>query len=88
MYRHRAAALIALGILAGPALAQSPGRMPPQDALPLPEVLQQVQQRENVASFDEVSWDDDGYWEIEFFGTTGAKKEIHVDPLTGATLAR
>lgn len=75
---------------AGSALAQAqaPGPRPPVDAIPLPILLEQVQAREGVAYFDEVAWDDDGYWEIEFFTADGVEVEIRVDPLTGLTLPR
>ena len=64
------------------------GETPPADGMPLPALLAEVQARENVAWFDEVNWDDDGYWEIEFGRQGGGKVEIRVDPITGDTLTR
>ena len=74
--------------LAGAAQAQVRGQTPPADGMPLPALLAEVQARENVAWFDEVNWDDDGYWEIEFGRQGGGKVEIRVDPITGDTLTR
>lgn len=64
--------------LAAPALAQ-----PPADAKPLSEVLATLEQSENVSWFDEVDWDDDGYWEIEYRRQDGGSVEIKVDPISG-----
>jgi peptidase YpeB-like protein len=36
-----------------------------------------------VAYFDEVDWDDDGYWEIEYVDRAGNSVEIRLDPVTG-----
>lgn len=34
----------------------------------------------------EIEWDEDGYWEIEYFTTTGrlrVRVKVNVDPVTG-----
>lgn len=67
-------------LLPGAALAQA---QPPADALPLSEILAAIEGREDVAYFDEVEWDSDGYWEIEYYRPDGAKVEIDVDPVSG-----
>lgn len=67
-------------VLALPAAALA---QPPAGALPLSDILAMVEQREDVAYFDEVEWDSDGYWEVEFYRPDGAQVEIDIDPLTG-----
>jgi hypothetical protein len=56
---------------------------PPPDAQPLSRILQALEQQGDVAWFDEIEWDDDGYWEIEYLDQRGAKVEIKVDPVSG-----
>ncbi|MFA7433602.1 MAG: PepSY domain-containing protein [Gemmobacter sp.] len=56
---------------------------PPEGAKPLSEILAKVEAGHNVAWIDEVDWDDDGYWEVEFYTPDGAKVEIRLDPVTG-----
>ena len=66
-----------------PALAR-----PPQDALPLSQIIQSLEQQGEIAYFDEIEWDDDGYWEIEYYTSDGTKVEIKVDPVTGKARGR
>lgn len=70
---------LAMAYLPLPALAA-----PPADARPLSEIVAGIEASGDVAWFEEVEWDDDGYWEIEYRRPDGAKVEIKVDPLTGA----
>jgi hypothetical protein len=56
---------------------------PPADAKPLSQILQTLEQQGNVAYFDEVDWDDDGYWEIEYVDRSGNRVEIRLDPVSG-----
>jgi hypothetical protein len=56
---------------------------PPDDALPLSQILERFEAETEFAYFDEVEWDNDGYWEIEYYRTDGAKVEVDVDPRTG-----
>jgi uncharacterized membrane protein YkoI len=78
MYKSLPLALI-LGLAASPALADRP----PADALPLSEIVQMIEAERDVAYFEEVEWDDDGHWEIEYIEPNGRKIEIEVDPRTG-----
>ncbi len=71
-------------VLAQPAWADRP----PSDALPLSQVLRMLEDQHGVAFFDEVEWDNDGYWEIDYIARDGARREIRVDPRTGQELAR
>lgn len=80
-----APAALLLVLSTAPAALASP---PPADALPLSEILRMVEQREDIAYFDEVEWDDDGYWEIEFVTPGGTKSKIRVDPLNGEQVRR
>jgi hypothetical protein len=73
-----AALVFALG-LASPTLAAPP----PADAKPLSQILQSLEQQGDVTYFDEVEWDDDGYWEIEYFSKAGTKTKLRVDPISG-----
>lgn len=56
---------------------------PPADALPLSQILATIEAEADFGYFDEVEWDSDGYWEIEYHRADGAKVEVDVDPLTG-----
>lgn len=66
---------------AGIAMADTP---PPANSLPLSEVIAMIEATNDVRYFDEVEWDDDGYWEVEFVRADGAEVSIKLDPLTGA----
>lgn len=59
---------------------------PPADALPLSQILAEIEARDSVAHFEEIEWDDDGHWEIEYRRSDGARVEMEVDPVTGAIL--
>ena len=59
---------------------------PPANARALSEILSQLETGGDVAWFDEVEWDDDGYWEIEYVRADGARVELRVDPVTGEPL--
>lgn len=74
--------VIVLAAVAG--LSTTAFAQPPQDAKPLSEILAGIEARGDVAYFDEVEWDDDGYWEIKYYRTGGGKVEIDVDPVSGA----
>lgn len=67
------------------ALAQS---LPPEDALPLSEVMAALEEREPVRAILEVEWDSDGHWEVEYVDTSGREIEIRLDPATAANLQR
>ena len=77
-----AAIMLAMG-LAAPAIAA-----PPQDGMPLSQIIQSLEQEGDVAYFDEIEWDDDGYWEVEYYRANGAKVELKIDPKTGKPRGR
>lgn len=55
---------------------------PPADAKPLSEILGTIEAESDFGYFDEVEWDD-GFYEVEFYTRSGAKKKIYVDPVSG-----
>ena len=71
---------MALALSAGPALAE---RTPPEEALPLSEIVAGLESSFDIHFIDEIEWDEDGYWEIEMFTRDGAKVEVKIDPVTG-----
>ena len=71
---------VALALSAGPALAE---RTPPEEALPLSEIVAGLENSFDIHFIDEIEWDDDGYWESEMFTRDGAKVEVKIDPVTG-----
>ncbi|USG61863.1 PepSY domain-containing protein [Sneathiella marina] len=62
------------------ALASS---VPPANSMALSDVLQSVERQFSPTYIDEVNWDDDGYWEVEYVDQYGSKREIKIDPITG-----
>lgn len=79
---HRLILLVAITLGLGDAGA-AVAAPPPQDSKPMSQIIQSLEQRGYIAYFDEIEWDDDGYWEIEYFTQAGAKVKIRVDPTTG-----
>lgn len=76
-----AIATLSLLSAAGIVMADTP---PPASALPLSQIIAQIEANNDVAYFDEIEWDDDGYWEVEYIRPDGAKVSMILDPLTGA----
>ncbi|MGP9789688.1 PepSY domain-containing protein [Roseinatronobacter sp. NSM] len=72
---------VALAVSAAPALAD---RQPPAQALPLSEIVTELEHRFDIAWIDEIEWDDDGYWEVELYARDGSKIDLKIDPVTGA----
>lgn len=77
--RILAAALLALV----PAAATA--EPPPEGAMQLSDVLAALEDREgdDLAYIEDVDWDDDGYWEVEYRGPDGSETEVKLDPMTG-----
>lgn len=76
--RKATMALAALIIFPASALAQ-----PSADAMPLSEILASIEGEENFGYFDEIDWDSDGYWEIEYYRADGARVDVDIDPVSG-----
>lgn len=81
MPRFSIPAALALTLAALPALAQS---APPAGAMPLSQVIAQVEALPDFRHVDEVDWDDDGYWDVEYVNTEGRSVDLRLDPMTGA----
>jgi len=76
--RNVTLALAGLILLPASALAQ-----PPADAMPLSEILASIENEADFSYFDEIDWDDDGHWEIEYYRADGASVEVDADPVSG-----
>jgi uncharacterized membrane protein YkoI len=72
-------ALAAAVILASSAAMAAP----PPDALPLSQIIREIEARADFAHFDDIEWDDDGYWEVEYVTKSGSEVEIKIDPRSG-----
>lgn len=81
---HRLAAplalMLSLGASASAAAADTP---PPEGALPLSQILATLEASADIRWIDEVDWDSDGYWEVEYHTTDGREVEVQLDPMTG-----
>ena len=77
--------IVCAGALVGPALAAD---RPPANGKPLSEIVRTLEQREDFSYFDEIEWDDDGYWEVEYIAKDGSKRELKIDPVSGETRSR
>ena len=75
-------ALAGLTLPAG-AMADTP---PPPNAQPLSRIIATVEgSAQNLAYIEDVSWDDDGYWEVEYKRRDGSEVEVKIDPRTGSS---
>jgi hypothetical protein len=67
-------------------LVQAAKADPPSDGKPLSQILQALEHKDGFSHVSEIEWDEEGYWEIEFFTSTGKLRnrvKINVDPQTG-----
>ena len=51
--------------------------------MPLSEILATIEGEENFSHFDEIDWDSDGYWEIEYARADGVSVDVDIDPVSG-----
>lgn len=80
-----ALAAFALAALALPGVAAA-DTPPPSGALPLSRIVATVESNvADLAYIEDVSWDDDGYWEVEYKTRDNREVDIRVDPVTGQT---
>jgi hypothetical protein len=79
MFRTLAFALL----LSAPLVSTTALAAPPANSKPLSEIVKMLEDTGNVAYFEEIEWDDDGYWEIEYKDKQGREIEIKVDPISG-----
>lgn len=75
------AVMLAAGILLAGTSALAD--VPPENARPLSQIVQDLEARGDFAHVDEIEWDDDGYWEIEYVTRERAKVKLKIDPVTG-----
>lgn len=52
----------------------------------LSEIIAKIEQAANFQYIDEIDWDDDGYYEIEYHLKDGSKVEVHINPKTGSSV--
>jgi hypothetical protein len=74
---------LALALNAGAAFAD---QRPQRDALPLSAIVSGLEASYDIHFIDEIEWDDDGYWGVEFFTRDGMQVKLRIDPLTGGVL--
>lgn len=74
--------LAAMMLTSGMAFGQD---RPPADAMALSEILASLEQDlgDGLAFIDEVDWDDDGYYKVEYYTDDGREVKVRLDPMTG-----
>ncbi|MDM7947474.1 PepSY domain-containing protein [Oceanibaculum nanhaiense] len=79
-----AAPLLALSFVMGSVtLAEARDMQPPADAMPLSQILAKIEQRPDFRYIDDLEWDDDGYYELEYRTKDGGEVRLKLDPKTG-----
>lgn len=83
--RRTLATGISLVLLAisGIAIAQDTPPVPPDNAIKLSAIIATVEGRDSFHYVSEISWNDDGYYEVVYFTTDKARVELKVDAVTG-----
>ncbi|MFN3279879.1 MAG: PepSY domain-containing protein [Paracoccus hibiscisoli] len=83
----RPLAALALMIAPSALMAQD---VPPADAKPLSEILAGIEADlgTDLGHFDEVDWDDDGYYDIEYRTADNREVRVRIDPVTGEAIQR
>ncbi len=71
---------VALTLCGAPALAD---QTPPADALPLSSIVSALEGQYDIQFIDEIDWDDDGYWDVEFYTKDGTNISLKINPVTG-----
>lgn len=59
--------------------------MPPAGSMALSAVVTKLETDlgADLSYISEISWDDDGYWEVEYYTNENREVDIRVDPATG-----
>ncbi|WP_040708303.1 PepSY domain-containing protein [Oceanibaculum indicum] len=79
-----AAPILALSfVIASAGLAEARDMQPPADAMPLSQIVAKIEQRPDFRYIDDLEWDDDGYYEIEYRTKEGGEVRLKLDPKTG-----
>ncbi|CAM3333840.1 PepSY domain-containing protein [Paracoccus nototheniae] len=85
--------LTAAALIVTPAAVMAQDAMrgaPPADAMPLSEIVAGIETdlAAELGYIEDVQWDDDGYYEVEYRTQDNREVEMRVDPVTGDTIAR
>lgn len=65
------------------ALAQERMKYPPDNAMKLSQIIAKVEQRQDFRYVYEVTWSEEGYYDVTYFTTDKAKVEIKYNSVTG-----
>lgn len=73
-----------VSLIAAPS-AMMAQQTPPAGSLPLSEVVTKLETDlgGDLSFISDVSWDDDGYWEVEYHTADNREVDIRVDPASG-----
>ena len=76
---------LALSALIAAPSALMAQQTPPAGSLPLSQVVSKLETDlgADLAYISDVSWDDDGYWEVEYHTSDNREVDIRVDPASG-----
>lgn len=55
----------------------------PPEGAKLSEIVSKLEQNPDLHYIDEIDWDDDGYYEVEYYTKDRSKVEVKIDPKTG-----
>lgn len=77
------------GLIAVPSVLMAQ-QTPPAGAMPLSQIVTKLETDlgGQLGHIEDISWDDDGYWEVEYHTTDNREVEIRVDPATGEVRER
>lgn len=53
------------------------------EGIKLSDIIAKIESKDDVKFIDEVDWNDRGYYEIEYYLSSGEKVEVKIDPRTG-----
>ncbi|MDQ1899158.1 PepSY domain-containing protein [Paracoccus sp. WLY502] len=77
--------MIALATLIAAPTALMAQETPPEGSMPLSQLVTKLEAdlAGELGHITDVSWDDDGYWEVEYQNADNREVEIRVDPASG-----
>lgn len=86
--KHASALFALAAMVAVPStiLAQQADRdVPPAGSMALTELVQKLETdlSSELGAITDVSWDDDGFWDVEYRNTENREVEVRVDPASG-----
>jgi hypothetical protein len=80
--KHVLIALAVISLSAGSAFAETAAQ-PSAKAMKLSQIISKVEGRDKYAYISELTWSQNGYYDIIYFTSDKAKVEIKVDPVSG-----